>query len=170
MPPKLKIDSPGPVPKEALEFFKTKGLQPGFNWYDVWREEHTAAFTVAKIMELDILRSVRGLVDRAIEEGKTFEQWRKEVKPLLDQSGWSDYGTEKTSKHRMRVIFDTNMRTARAAGQRQRIERTKDVLPYLTYELGPSVRHRDEHVSWEGTTLPADDVWWETHFTPNGYG
>jgi uncharacterized protein with gpF-like domain len=161
---------PGPVPQEALDYFEAKGLQVGFNWYEVWAEEHNCAFTAAKILELDILATMRGLVERAIEEGKTFETWRKEVKPLLDKSGWSNYGTEKTEKHRMRIIYDTNMRTSRAAGQWQRIERTKTVLPFLTYELGPSVKHRDEHVSWAGTTLPVDDPWWDSHFPPLGYG
>ena len=49
------------------------------------------------------------------------------------------------------------LRSARAAGQWERIQRTKRTHPYLRYELGPSEEHRHEHVAWEGTLLPADD-------------
>lgn len=172
MPPDPDFTFPGPIPQEALDYFANKGLTVGFDWYAVWAEEHSAAFTVAKLMELSILATVRGLVERAIENGQTFDAWRKEVKPLLDKSGWSDYGTgtERGDRHRMRVIYDTNMRTARASGQWQRIERTKAVLPYLIYEEGPAVRHREEHIPWFGTTLPVDDPWWDGHMPPNGYG
>jgi len=24
--------------------------------------------------------------------------------------------------------------------------------------------------AWDGVTLPADDSWWKTHYTPNGWG
>lgn len=169
MPPKGDPNSPGPVPKDALEFFQNKGLEPSFNYSDVWQEEHAASFTVAKVLELDILATVRGMVERAIEDGQTFETWRKDAKDLLDQSGWSEYNKEKSTKSRLRVIYDTNMRTARACGQWQRIERTKTVLPFLTYGLGPSLRHREEHEAWAGTTLPIDDPWWESHQPPSGY-
>lgn len=161
---------PGPVPREALDYFKRKGLKVGFNHTDVWKEEHSAAFTVAKITEEDILASTRGIVERAIEEGTTFEQFKKDLKPLLDKSGWSDYHKERGYSRRLRIIYDTNMRVARSAGQWGRIQRTKKALPYLQYNLGPSVNHRPEHEAWDGIILPVDDPWWDTHFTPNGYG
>ena len=62
------------------------------------------------------------------------------------------------------------MRTARTAGQWERIQRTRDLLPYLVYSLGPSQVHRDQHVGWAGLILPVDDPWWNTHFPPNGWG
>jgi uncharacterized protein with gpF-like domain len=70
----------------------------------------------------------------------------------------------------MRVIYDTNMRTARAAGQWERIQRTKRAMPYLVYTLGPSREHRVEHLRWANLCLPADDPFWDTHMGPNGWG
>lgn len=165
-----KKPAAGPIPRDALDYFKRKGLKPGFSYKDVWREEHSVAFTVAKIVEEDILASVRGIVDRSIEEGTTFEQFKKDIKPLIDKSGWSNYGTPKQESRRLRTVYDTNMRVARSAGQWGRIQRTKKALPFLQYNLGPSVNHRPEHEAWEGIILPVDDPWWDTHFTPNGYG
>ena len=168
MPP--KVLPAGPVPREALAFFMAKGLKIGFNYDDVWREEHAVAFTVAKIMEEDVLATVRGTIERAIEEGTTFEQFRKDISQLLDNSGWSNYNQNKPKKARLRTIYDTNMRMARATGQWERVQRTKRVLPYLIYSLGPSVKHRDEHVALEGTILPVDDPFWNSYYPPSGYG
>jgi uncharacterized protein with gpF-like domain len=159
-----------PVPKEALAYFHAKGLRVGFRYDEVWQDEHTAAFTAAKVMELDILRNLREIVERAIAKGTTFRDFRLEAGDLLDQSGWSDYGNEDNKTSRLATIFDTNMRVARAAGQWQRIERAEESLPYLIYELGPSKIHREEHVEWEGTVLPVDDPWWDTHMPPSEWG
>ncbi|MEI2742727.1 MAG: phage minor head protein [Candidatus Competibacter sp.] len=174
--------APGPPPKEALEWFRAKGLKIGFDWRDVWREEHAAAFTVAKIMRLDLLADVRAEVDRALAEGLTFRDFQKRLAPMLQEKGWwgvQDMADPQTgevrqvqlgSPRRLRVIYDTNLRTARAAGQWARIQKTREGLPYLLYTVGPSREHRPEHLSWHGTLLPVDDPWWKTHFVPNGWG
>lgn len=162
---------PGPVPKEALEWFKKKGLRPAFSHLEVWKEEHARAFTIAKVMERDILEHVQTELTKALAEGRTFEDWRKEVWPQLQKSGWLAHAkTVGGVPRRLRTIYDTNMRTSRAHGQWQRIQRTKKVLPFLMYALGPSERHREEHVAWAGTILPVDDPWWDEHYCPNGWG
>jgi hypothetical protein len=38
------------------------------------------------------------------------------------------------------------------------------------YRIGPIVRHREDHQSWDGLILPKDDPWWDSHFPPNGWG
>ena len=173
---------PSEPPPEVLAFFKNKKLKPSFSWMDVWKYEHQTVFTVAKAMKLDILQDIRDGVLKAVKEGQTLQQFRKELTPLLQKKGWwgikdmTDPVTGKTelaqlgSPHRLRIIYDTNLRTARAAGQWDRIQRTKKSLPYLLYELGPSKEHRKEHTQWQGLLLPADDPFWNTHYPQNGWG
>ncbi|MDF5005676.1 phage minor head protein [Vibrio parahaemolyticus] len=170
------------VPKEALDWFKRKGIEPGFDYRDVWRQEHSNAFTVAKMLNADLLTDVKAIVEQAIEEGQTFEQFRDILKPLLVKSGW--WGIQEMvdplsgdskpvqlgSEGRLKTIYKTNMRTARAAGQWERVERTKRAMPYLLYQLGPSMEHRVDHVKWKDTLLPVDDAWWNNHMPPNGWG
>lgn len=170
------------VPRDALAFFAQKRLQPGFDYRDVWREEHATAFTVAKITETDVLGAVKTSLERALNEGQSFGSWRRNIRPELERAGW--WGrrevadpktgeireTDLSTPARLRTIYDTNIRTANSAGQWERIQRTKRFLPYLLYTVGPSVQHRPEHLAWHGTLLPADDPWWLTHFAPNGYG
>ena len=181
-PPRPGFSFPGPPPREALTFFRRKDLRVGFSYQDVWLEEHTHAFTVAKATRLDLLDDIRTAVDTALSEGQTFRQFQKGLTPVLQARGWWGKKTVRDprtgrlvraqlgSRRRLRVIYSANLRSARAAGQWERAQRTKRALPFLLYQLGPSEKHRPEHVQWAGTILPVDDVWWRTHYPPNGWG
>lgn len=172
---------PGPPP-EASRFLMNKGLKPSFAWEDVEPEEHAVAFTVAKAMQLDVLEDIRAEVQRALDEGRTLEQFKRDLKPKLVAAGWwgrkqmTDPVTGEVgevqlgSPRRLKTIYDSNLRSARAAGQWERIQRTKRAMPYLVYELGPSERHRADHAAKRGLVLPADDPFWDTWFPPNGWG
>lgn len=173
---------PSIIPKEALEWLRSKKLKPGFDYRDVWREEQSVGFTVAKMTQLDLLQDVKTILEEALESGQTFAQFRETLKPLLVKRGWwgqqkmDDPLTQETrlvqlgSDRRLRTIYDTNMRTARSAGQWDRIERTRRAMPYLLYTLGPSREHRQEHLQWADLCLPVDDPFWQTHIGPNGWG
>ncbi|MEC7376171.1 MAG: phage minor head protein, partial [Pseudomonadota bacterium] len=172
----------GPVPRDALAYFRDKDLRVGFDYQDVWGREHAHAFTVAKAMKMDILDDVRAGLDEALTEGKTFRDFSRNVKPKLQEKGWwgikdeidPNTGERRRvqlgSPRRLKTIYQSNLRSARSAGQWQRIQRTKETQPYLLYELGPSENHREQHVAWAGTLLPVDHPWWRDHMTPNGYG
>lgn len=174
--------TPGPVPQDALDFFRAKDLRPSFSYEDVWAQEHAHAFTVAKMTKLDLLEDTRASLDAALAEGKTFRQWSNEIRPQMQAKGWwgvKEQIDPKTglpervqlgSPRRLKTIYRANMRSARAAGQWQRIQRTKESRPYLVYLLGPSEEHRAEHVDLQGLTLPVDDPTWSEIYPPNGYG
>ena len=180
--PKKGFRFPGPVPQDALDYFRAKDLRVGFDHRDVSGLEHAYAFTVAKAVQLDILEDVRSAVREHLAEGKTFASFRRELTPVLRKAGWwgrrrvVDPRTGETveaqlgSPRRLKTIFESNMRSARAAGQWARAQRTKGTHPYLRYGRSPSREPRLEHRPWEGTILPVDDEWWDTHFPPNGWG
>lgn len=173
--------TPGPPP-EASGYLERKGWQPAFSWRDVEPEEHAVAFSVAKAMQIDVLTDIREELQRALDEGLPFETFRRNLTPRLQARGW--WGTMPMvdpvtgeerfvrlgSPRRLRVIYETNLRTARAAGQWERIQRTRAALPFLLYQLGPSEVHRDEHVAKEGLVLPVDDPFWQSWYPPNGWG
>lgn len=172
---------PGPPP-EASRFLRNKGLTPSFSWRDVEPEEHATAFTVAKGMQTDVLEAIRGEVQTALDDGLPFAEFQKRLRPRLQELGWwgkaqmTDPVTGELveaqlgSPRRLRTIYRANIRSARAAGQWERIERTKDALPYLQYNLGPSERHRPHHAAKEGMVLPVDDPFWDAWMPPNGWG
>ena len=169
------------VPKQALDYIKNKKLHPAFSYKDVWNEEHATAFTVAKAMQLDVLSDIKTAVEKAIENGTTFEQFKKEIKPTLMKKGWwgrkemTDPLTGKTvdvqlgSDRRLKTIYSTNLRSAYQKGQYDRTM-ASDLHPYLMYKLGASVHHREEHLRWSNLILPKDDPLWNSIMPPNGYG
>lgn len=170
----------GPIPQEAIAYFKRKGIKPGFDWRDVWGKEHDRAFTAAKFMREDVLADMQEELTDALTEGRTFKQFVESIRPRLEARGWwkprtvKDPETGKRVKidppKRLRTIYETNLRVARAAGQWERIERNKQTRPYLLYQVGPSERHREQHLAWHGVLLPVDDPFWKVAMPPNGFG
>lgn len=168
-------------PAEALRFFRAKGYRISFAWQDVWQGEHAKSFTVAKAMSRDLLEDIRAEVDKALAEGRTLEQFRKDLRPRLEARGWWGRKTmidpltaeRKTvqlgSPRRLRTIFNVNMRTAYQAGRWERIQRQKKVFPLLRYVSAKDGRERPEHGDWHGTILPVDHPWWQTHYPPCGW-
>lgn len=170
MPLKPPRPASGVPPKEALDFFRAKKVKPGFGYQDVWQQEHATAFTVAKVLEKSLLLDIQESLTAALEQGTPFNEWAEGIRETFDESGWSDYGEEEETPRRLKTVYDTNMRMARAVGQAERVQRTKRALPYLEYNLGPSKVHREQHEEWEGLVLPVDDPFWESHYPPSGYG
>lgn len=169
-------------PEKAVEFFRQKGYKIGFDHRDVWQAEHQAAFTVAKAMQLDLLRDIREQVDAAIELGLPFEEFRDTLKPNLVRRGWWGRATmtdpltgerkevQLGSTRRLKVIYDTNLRQAHAEGQWARIQEAKESFPYLMYDHTPSAHERKEHAAWDGLVLRADDSWWQSHYPVRAWG
>lgn len=169
-------------PGEAIQFFEQKGYQIGFSWEDVWQSEHQAAFTVAKVMQLDILRDIRSGIDSALKDGTTFETFRKNLEPLLMQKGWWGKAemidpltgessiVQLGSTRRLRTIFDTNLRTAHSEGQWERIQTAKERFPFLRYDANNSEHPRMQHSAWDNLVLRADDPFWKAHYPVKAWG
>ena len=179
MPDKIAL-SPVP-PKEAVDYFRKKGYKLTVDWHEMQREEHAYNFTVAKVTSLDLLQDIRRSVDKAIADGITFNDFQKELKPILADKGWwgrktvtdPNTGEEREvqlgSPRRLKIIFDTNLRTSYAAGRWEQVQRTKKTRPYLRYVAVLDNRTRDQHRNWHNTVLPADDPFWNEHYPPNGW-
>jgi hypothetical protein len=169
------------IPKEALEYLKNKNLKTGFSYRDVWNEEHATNFTVAKAMQIDVLSDIKKAMEQAIEKGESFEHFKKNLAPTLQQKGWwgkkqmIDPVTGKTvnaqlgSDRRLKTIYATNLRSAYQEGRWERSQASTS-HPYLMYRVGNSRHHRKEHLAWDGLILPKDDPWWNSHYPPNGWG
>ncbi|WP_084448683.1 phage minor head protein [Desulfovibrio inopinatus] len=174
----LPFDLP---PADAIDYFRSKGNAISFGWQDMWRDAHSKTFTVAKAMKMDILQDIRTALDTALSEGNTFEQFRKELEPLLRQKGWWGKkkmidpltGEEKLvqlgSPWRLKTIYHTNISTAYAAGHYKRMMETAEARPLWLYDAILDSRTRPMHKTWDGKVLPYDHPWWRTHYPPNGW-
>ncbi|MGH8045181.1 MAG: phage minor head protein, partial [Stenotrophomonas sp.] len=154
--------------REQAEFWRRKVNVPTASWRDLQRGDHAHGFMVAGAARLDLLDDLRKAVDRAVLEGGTIADFRRDFDAIVARTGWDYQGGR---NWRTRMIYTTNVRSAYMAGRWTQIQAIKHRRPFLEYVHNDSVRHpRPEHVAWHGTVLPVDDPWWSTHYGPNGYG
>ncbi|MFY9350069.1 MAG: phage minor head protein [Sphingobium sp.] len=168
-------------PDDVVRAFEARGtLQPTVAWSEMMHGNHAVAFTVAKIAKLDLLRALQTSIGGTIRDGGTFEEWKSGIMPELRKAGWWGAvsnreltGTDDTiivNTRRLKTIYGTNVRMSMAAGHWTRIQRQKDVYPYLRYLPSTSEHKRPLHKTWYGILLPVDHPFWQTHFPPNGWG
>jgi SPP1 gp7 family putative phage head morphogenesis protein len=171
-------------PADAITYFRSKGFAPQlqrFSHLDHWREDHARNFVVAKGMRDDVLELLQKELLRSMEEGRTLEQFQADLEPALQKAGWWGQSVMRDpvtgietevqlgSMHRLRTIYDTNMRTAHAAGHWARIQRTKRALPYLHYIQVERTTKRDDHARFHDKIWHVDDPIWQIIYPPNGY-
>ena len=167
-------------PEKAIEYLKNKGYATTWDWHDLWQESHAKAFTVAKAMRLDILQDIRGAVQKALDEGITFEQFRKELEPRLKAKGWwgrvmvgDETGAQEIqlgSPWRLQTIYRTNTQTAYMTGRYRSFVENIDNRPFWQYVAVLDSRTRPAHRALDGQVFRYDDPFWETHYPPNGWG
>lgn len=168
------------APEEVTRYFDAKQILPTYDWRDLVTQEHAFSFTVAKTAGFDVLEDIQGALSTAVKDYGDFGSFADELEPILRRKGW--WGTQVVrnpdgaleyvrlgSLRRLRTIYWANISTARAAGEWERIQRTKRGLPFLIYELSVAENKRPEHQGWVGIVLPVDHAWWVTHYPPNGW-
>ncbi len=154
--------------QEAIDFFRQKERIPTAHWTDVWREAHSRGFMVAGAARDALIQDFQKAIAKALEQGTTLEEFRKDFDTIVERHGWSYNGTP---GWRSRIIYETNLNGAYSAGRYAQLNEpeTRAVFPYWTYMHGDSVHPRPMHLAWNGTTLRADDPWWDSHYPPNGW-
>lgn len=159
---------------EQVAFFRNKlgNLVPTQWWDDLTKSQHDSAFMVAGAARMDLLSALAASVDRAIAEGTTLEDFRKDFRAIVERTGWTGWTGEDTAQGRAwrtRTIYVTNTKTAYHGGRLAQLRAGN--FPLWVYRHNDAVRHpRPHHVSWNGITLPPEHDFWKTHYTPNGWG
>ncbi len=134
-------------------------------WDDLLGPVHGKQFTVAGAT-LDVVRDIQTSLLKALDEGQTLSQFRKDFDDTVQRNGWTYKGKR---GWRTELIFNTNMQSAYMAGRWQQIESNKDRRPYLEYRAVKDDHTRPEHLAWDGLILHVDDPFWKTHYPPNGW-
>jgi hypothetical protein len=159
---------------EQIAFFRQKVNLGTQRWDDILGAAHDRSFVVAGAAKANLLADLRAAVTKAINQGTTLAEFRKDFDALVARHGWTGWTGEGTAggrAWRTRIIYETNLRASYAAGRWAQIQQVKAERPYLLYRHNDNVLHpRPLHVAWDGKVIPADDPWWRTHFPPNGWG
>ncbi len=156
------------------------------------QDAHKQSFVVTKMAKADMLTEVRDSLQKALDEGKPFEEWKKEIVPKLEGKWlgrsvgelWDELSDEEKAKReppsekqrekiiapeRLELIFRTNMAVANAAGHYEQLMKTKAIYPYWRYVTRDDARVRDAHRALHNKVFKWDDPFWETYFPPNGF-
>lgn len=168
-------------PLQALGFFRDKGLRTSFDWRDVFGEEHAASFTVAKMMDTDMLADVYASLEDALARGVPYREWADGITPLLQARGW--WGRQAVvdpvsgqvvvaqlgSPSRLQLIFRQNLQSAYAVGAWDQIQDQAELAPYLLYDAVDDHRTRPEHAALDNQVHPVASPFWRTYYPPNGW-
>ncbi|MBP0483951.1 phage minor head protein [Sagittula salina] len=146
-------------------------LLPTSRWTDVWHGEHDHAFMVAGALKADLLGDLAAAVGKAIEDGTSIEEFRRDFRATVARRGWHGWtgeGTKAGEAWRTRVIYTTNLRSTYAAGRFAQL--VDGGFPFWVYRHSGAAEPREQHLAWDGLILPSDHPFWFTHFPPNGWG
>ena len=137
----------GLPPEKAVEYFRAKGYTIGWDWRETLHEAHAKAFTVAKVMKVDVLEDIRGAVDRALHDGLTLADFKKDLIPTLQKKGWWGEITHPETgepafidARRLTTIYQTNLQTAYMTGRYQAMMENSSQRPATALHRATAAR------------------------------
>lgn len=151
--------------EEATEWFRKRISMTKADYDALDERERGRAFTVAGVAQLDIVTDVWTAIDKAIENGDDIDDFRSSIADALE-AAWA--GTVDDPAWRIETIFRTNLQSAYGAGRYAQAT-DPDVLeerPIWMFDAILDGRETRICHACDGTKLPADHPWWETHITP----
>lgn len=157
--------------QQAALRLRLGNLVPTQAWDDLRHNAHDKAFVVAGATKADLLADLATAIEKAISEGTTLEEFRRDFREIVARRGWTGWtgeGSKKGEAWRTRVIYQTNMRTSYAAGRRAQLLAGR--YPIWVYRHSGAEHPRLHHLAWDGLALPVDHPFWATHSPPNGWG
>lgn len=169
------------APADAVAYLRQRGrIATTYSWQDLWQDEHSHQFTVSRLASADLLQTMRDKISASVNGDLTRRDFIRDAKAALSEAGW--WGRKEViepatgeilrttfNATRLQLIFDVNTRQAYAAGQWERLQRTKASHPYLRYITKRDERVRAAHAAWDNVTLPIDHPFWASHYPPNGF-
>lgn len=170
----------GMTPEDAIAYLRGKDYLITWNWHDVQAAAHQRAFTVAKMTSADLLRDVRNALADNFAQGKTVDDFLRELQPLLEAQGWWGKQVIVDSKgaaevvrlgtpRRLRTIYQTNAQSAFMGARYKAMRAAVATHPYWMYVATMDASTRPSHAALNGKVFRWDDPIWESIYPPNDY-
>lgn len=169
-------------PQDAIRYLEQKFPKASWAYTDLLDNAHDRAFVVAKMVDVDLATTVQRSIIDAMQQGKGYKAWAKDIDKVLAKSSWYDgqinvdaQGNAKKvvtgGQHRLETIYRTNVAAAYEAGRQQVIfnDRDDDPFGYVMYSAIMDNRTRPTHKALHGKVMEKSDPAWSSISPPNGY-
>jgi len=164
------------VPREALAEFGRRQLVSKAEFNKMVARERARAFTVAGIVDKDMLNSTRQLVSKAVDEGWTLQQFQRGLKEANVKYTGTVFGTQARKGQPLtpfhtETILRTNFSTIYNRGRWNMMNDpdVMDFVPAYEYSAILDERTRETHAAMDGRIYPRDDPIWGLWTPPNGF-
>lgn len=132
------------------------------------------SFFSARVVEAHILDRFREITD-AYNTGKIGRAEARNLMMEYARKAGKDDGTASlrnlASTGRLNLILDQNAKQAHAVGEYERMEKNKDIFPFVIYHASVgSKQPRSEHKKHDGKVYSKDDPWLRAHWPPSEFG
>lgn len=124
-------------------------------------DEHARdrAFWITGLAQLEIVSQAHKSLEKAIADGTPFEEWKQSLSTEL-RTAWGN-----ASAHRLRLVYRNATQQALIAGRWAQINEP-NVKRFRPYGLFDGIGDRRQTAickACDGTILPLDHDWWQTH-------
>ena len=156
---------PDPLaPEAALAWFRERLPLPDPAFRALREEARRRAFWVAGLAALDMVQEVKDALEAALREGTTFQEFQKALSERVRQA-WGE-----GSRHRLAVVFRTNLQLAYGAGRWKQAQAVTALRPYWGLQVVLDGRTSRICQPLAGIVLPADHPFWRNHIPPLHHG
>lgn len=146
---------------EAAEWFGSRIPVAADKLDELNAEERQRAFKLAGVTELEVVQTVHGSILEAINEGKPFDQWKREIRKELDNR-WEPDGWL------LETIFRTNVQTAYNTGRYYQLTDPEvvSVRPFLLFDAVDDSRTTQICRDRDGVVKAHDDPYIHENYPP----
>lgn len=141
---------------EALKYARGRNVVLPEEFYLLDLKTRHFSATVSRLASIDQIKTVLEHVNKSLESGTTFDDFKKEVaKDGID-----------LSEHHLANIYRTNMQMAYAHGRWTQQQENKESRPYLMYVAINDSRTRPAHLELNRIIRHIDDPFWTLYYPP----
>lgn len=152
-------------PRAALAFLFGKRSATYRNFKDVPPDVLRSVFTVAGVMKMDILVRIRRLLEKAVEQGVVYEEFKQAMKT----EGLAGAGRV-LPVSRLQTIYRTNVQSAYMAARYSQQRELRNERPYWQFVAILDASTTEGCKDLNGQIVHSDDAFWATNYPPRHYG
>jgi SPP1 gp7 family putative phage head morphogenesis protein len=169
--PKVLADVFKLPPEEAVKYLESLGYKISGDATKTLELIRQRVFTITKVLSAEVLNDVKGMLETAMKDGETFDEFRKKFDEKLQKRGWKSKQAEgqarKLTPSRLKVVFRNNLQTAYNNGRVEQMKRTTSSRPLWQYLAVVDRSTTDVCRDLHGKVFWADDPIWNRITPPN---